>query len=115
MLTYQGLEERLRKALLDPATRLKLHVLNAETLAWVEYEGRKVEVALDPMRGGLIECVVHELLHAVMRTELARWGEFEECIVLAVERELVHQINSSRRRVQWWRKAIDGKLTKEGR
>jgi len=115
MLTYQGLEARLRKALLDPATRLQRHVLDGETLAWVEYEGRKVEVAVDPMRGGLIECVVHELLHAVCRVELARWGEFEECIVLAIERELVCQINASRRRVRWWREAINRKLTKEGR
>lgn len=96
-------------------TRLVQTRLDGETLAWVEYHGKRFHVVVDPMRGGLIECVVHELLHAAYAEELAPWGELEEAIVLAVEREVMGLINGSRRRVKWWRDAIAHKLVKEGK
>jgi len=111
--TLASLERDLRDALVSPTTFIRWRELPSDTLAWVEYEGKVVEVAVDPMRGGLIECVVHELLHAVYAKELARWGVFEEAIVLAIERELMSAINMSPRRVKWWRAAIDAKLQPE--
>jgi hypothetical protein len=114
MRTMASMEKSLRAALTSKSTVLRSRQLNGDTLAWVEYEGRTVEVAVDAMRGGLIECVVHELLHAVYVDELARWGVFEECIVLAVERELMGRINRSPASVKWWRNAIAKKLQPEG-
>lgn len=107
------MERDLRDALVSPRTTLHARTLDGDTLAWVEYEGRAVEVALDPFRGGLIECVVHELLHAVYSRRLAEWGAHEEVIVLALERSIMDRINSSKARVQWWRDAIGRKLTEE--
>lgn len=112
-MNVDTVERRLRKALLDRNTRLWSRKLDGETLAWVEYAGKAVEVVVDPMRGGLIECVVHELLHAVYAKELARWGDLEECIVVAVEKEVMAVVNNSTRRVRWWRDAITRKLGKE--
>ena len=114
MRTLASMEKQLRESLLSPRTALRSERLNGDTLAWVEYEGRAIEVAVDAMRGGLIECVVHELLHAVYRTELARWGVFEEAIVLAVESEMMARINANPARVKWWRNAIAKKLQSEG-
>ena len=114
MRTLASMEKSLRAALESDRTVVHWRTLNGDTLAWVEYEGRQVEVAVDPMRGGLIECVVHELLHAVYRLELSRWGVFEECIVLALEREIMATINASPRRVKWWREAIAEKLEPQG-
>ncbi len=110
MKKLTSFEKDLRQALMSKSTTVFSQELHGETLAWVEYEGRKVEVAIDPMRGGIIECVVHELIHAVYEKKLAEWGDLEEAIVIAVEKEMMDLINSSRRRVKWWRDAIGSKL-----
>ena len=115
MRATEDVERQLRKALLAGTTRLVQTRLDGGTLAWVEYHGKRFHVAVDPMRGGLIESVVHELIHAVYAEELSVWGELEEAIVLAVEREVMAAINDSRRRVRWWRDAIARKLVKEGK
>lgn len=107
------MEAELRAALRRPDTRLRVTKLKREVLAWVDYSGRHVEVVLDPMRGGLIECVVHELIHAVYAKPLSSWGRFEEPIVCAVEKELMGYINTDEKRIQWWRDAIAAKLDKE--
>jgi len=114
MRTFTGMEKSLRDALVARSTVLHRHELNGDTLAWVEYEGKRFEVALDEYRGGLIECVIHELLHAVYVHELARWGWVEEDIVLAVERAVMARINRNPTRVKWWRNAIAKKLQSEG-
>lgn len=113
MRTPTLMERELRRALMRPDTRLRTTQLSKEVLAWVDYNGRHVEVTLDPMRGGLIECVVHELIHAVYAKPLKAWGRFEEPIVVALEGEMMGFINTDERKVRWWREAIARKLDKE--
>jgi hypothetical protein len=107
------MERDLRQMLLKPTTTLRTTELNGTTLAWVDYEGKEVEVVLDPMRGGLIESLVHELIHAVYAKQLRIWGRNEECIVCALEVEQMHLVNNDESRVRWWRDAINAKLDKE--
>lgn len=107
------MEKELRALLKRPDTRLRATELHKDTLAWAEFDGHHVQVAVDPMRGGLIECVIHELLHAQYAKPLGMWGKFEEAIVLAVEAEMMAFINRDEKRVRWWRDAIHAKLDGE--
>ena len=113
MRTPKLMERELRRTLRRPDTRLRTTELNGTTLAWVDYDGRVVEVVLDPMRGGLIESLVHELIHAVYAKPLRVWGRNEECLVSALEQEQMQLINNDEARVRWWRRAIGQKLDAE--
>jgi len=107
------MEKQLRAALVRPGTRLRVSELNGDTLAWIEYEGQRYDVTLDPFRGGLIECTIHELIHAVYKNDLRVWGKLEETIVLAVEKPVVERVNIDPTRVRWWRANISAKLDGE--
>lgn len=104
------MERDLKATLLRPTTTLRTTELNGLTMAWVDYEGKYVEVVLDPMRGGLIASVVHELIHATYPRQLKVWGRNEECIVVALELQQMNLIDTDESRVRWWRKAINEKL-----
>jgi hypothetical protein len=103
-------ERDIKKLLRRPTTRLRVTELKSYVLAWVDYNGREVEVVLDPMRGGLIESVVHELIHARYPVELAKFGKFEEPFVVVMEQGVMELVNNDEARVAWWRAAINAKL-----
>lgn len=109
------MERDLRKMLLRPTTTLRTTELNGVTMAWVDYDGKTVEVVLDPMRGGIIESVIHELIHAVYVKHLRVWGRNEEAIVVALEVEQMQLVNTDMARVRWWRAAINEKLDAEAK
>lgn len=113
MRTPKMMERDLRLVLQKPTTTLRTTELNGLTMAWVDFEGKYVEVVLDPMRGGLIASVVHELIHAAYPKHLSVWGSNEECLVIALELQQMALIDTDDKRVRWWRRAINAKLDKE--
>jgi hypothetical protein len=107
------IERDLRRTMLRPETTLRVTELNHTVLAWVDYEGRRIEVVLDPMRGGLIASVVHELIHATYARDLSKWGKNEESIVVALEQDTMSLVDNNQLMVRWWRNAISRKLDQE--
>lgn len=114
MRTLASMDRDLRSCLTSRKTVLMAKKLRGQTLAYVDYDGPTIDITVDPMRGGLIASVVHELIHAVYRRQLAAWGHFEEVIVVALEQSVMAHIDAKPERVKWWRDAIARKLSTEG-
>lgn len=87
--------------------------LTARYVADVDASGRlsNIEIRVDPAQGGLIESVLHELLHVVLDSILgARFNSpLEECMVKALERDLFLKAikHGGLRR---WRRLIESKI-----
>lgn len=111
--SLDSLEMACRKELASRA-RLKLTELPMGKVADVEWVGdglRKIRV--DHHNDGLRPAVLHELLHSVLDEPLEMFDEMcVEETVRGFERLLNERICKSRRRLAWWRQAIDGKLPK---
>ena len=104
------MERELRKALLR--TTLSTKTLN-KLVAYVWYDSSDADVTLDPMRGGLIECTVHEVVHFLYADDLKIWGTLQEAFVRTLEDEIMKYIEKKPERVIRWRRAIQRKLNKE--
>jgi hypothetical protein len=114
-LTFDGLEFRLRRRLLDPQVRARLMRLD-NCQARVEYEpvGGRARVDVDPYLVGIISGTVHELLHIERHAELEAWGDFEETVANAIEAEMWRRIYDSPRRLRWWRANTAFRLGRRG-
>lgn len=122
--TLVRLERALRKALIERG-RLKAKPLSGVS-AQVEWtDNGPIKAEYDPLTISHIAGVVHELMHPTLQDEMAcfaeyrrnaRTGEWEEDLaeiaMNAWEEALLKFISSHRRRKEWWRKAINGKLPK---
>ena len=75
-----------------------------------EYDPKAKTVSLDPFNAGMLEGLVHELLHHVLYEKLASFGASEETVTLSLEDDLVRYINRSKVRRRWWRRALKAKL-----
>lgn len=104
-LTHSAYEKGLRAGL--GSVTLRMREMDG---ASGEYDPDTRTVSLDPFNGGLLETLVHELLHHVAYEKLASFGSMEESVVLSIEDELVRFINRSRTRRRWWRRALKAKL-----
>lgn len=104
------MEAGLRRYFRQRRVTVRTDELNDDVLAWVDWDGREVEIVLDPYRGGYIESTVHELMHSVYRRALKAWGALEETLVQGLEAEVMALINHDAERVKWWREAIARKL-----
>jgi hypothetical protein len=112
--TLDSLERALRKALVERASlRVKeLPLSHSADVQWVEPDGR-ARIRVDSHEVGLRTGVIHELLHPVLDGTLDPFdNELAEEIICAFEARLNTRISLSKRRVEWWRKSINGKLPK---
>jgi len=109
MKTAASRERDLRDGLRRATTTVEQKTLTGKTLAYVNDEG-PINIVIDPARGGLIESVVHELVHRVWARPLRMWGDAEETLVIALEQDVMYHINAKPSRVRWWRQAIAKKL-----
>lgn len=109
--SLDSLELACRKELMSRA-RLRLAKLPMGKVADVEWIGdgpRKIR--MDHHNDGLRPAALHELLHSVLDESLEMFDELcGEETIRGLERLLNERICKSRRRLAWWRKAIDGKL-----
>lgn len=112
--TLDALERACRRVLIERSS-LKLKALPLSRSAdceWVE-PGGHARMRVDPHEVGLRTGVVHELLHVALNETLERFDEdMAEEIICAFELRLNKRIALSKRRVAWWRAAINGKLPK---
>ena len=74
------------------------------------YEPDKKLITLDSFHGGLLDTLLHELLHHCQYNKLSSFGAGEEIVVEALEDLLVRYVNRSQRRRRWWRRALSAKL-----
>lgn len=102
-MTFLQLEKRLR-ARLRQVTVLRTRSKNLAGLA----DPARQTVYLNPLHGGLLETLLHELLHLELRLELNPFGPtLEEHLVQTLADKLVRQINRSKSRSQWWTKKLN--------
>lgn len=99
-MTLARMERTLRVAL--HGCRVSFRPLKREN-AKVILDQRPRLIHIDPMRGGHLECLVHELIHVAYERQLAEWGALEEPIVEVLELVMTRYINGSERRTAWWR------------
>jgi len=102
-LTLHRMETKLFKSL--DRTVIKLKPLQ-NAYAKINVARNPAPMTVDPFRGGLLEKVVHELIHLAYREELSRWGVFEEPIVRQLESVMADYINMSPKRTAKWRKRL---------
>lgn len=110
--TLDSLERACRKVLMERSSlRLKaLPISRSADCEWVEPDGH-AKMRVDPHEVGLRTGTVHELLHVALNETLAAFDEhLAEEVVCAFEARLNARISNSKRRVAWWRRAINGKL-----
>jgi hypothetical protein len=108
-LTVAGLEKRLRARILSGLVRFRVAELEKHN-GLCRMTGRQTEIVIDPLADKL-DVTIHELIHKELSKPLTWWGEFEEPIVKDVLEDLVvRYINTSSRRLKWWRATIESKL-----
>lgn len=112
MRNRPAMERDLYAKLLEHGTDIRAAVLKTH-IADVETDGPYAEVRLDVFLGGVLECVVHELLHATYEKQLKPWGRMEETIVLALEAEIARYITNRLELQDKWRRAVSRKLLRE--
>jgi hypothetical protein len=108
-LTVSACEKALRAELVSGRVTLERRPL-FRNYATVDLSSRPHLIVVDPHYGGIVEGVVHELIHVVFRKRLAEWGQLEEVIVVALECAVMQHINRSRERATWWRRKIAAEL-----
>ena len=105
--TLERLERACRKALVERARLREVpltHTFQAD-VTWVGNE--KMRVRVDKHTCALIDGAVHEMLHDVLETDLAPFAtDAEEVLISGMEAALSLRIKNSRRRLAWWRSAI---------
>lgn len=116
--TRTSLLKACEEVLQRPTTVLQLHqvtenMITAGFEADVMTDGsiENVVITVDPAQGGLIESVLHELLHVVLDQELnAKFNTLlEEKMIKSLEQELfVKTINKGH--LRRWRRLIKSKL-----
>jgi hypothetical protein len=111
-LTLAAFERSLRAALTSGKVHLSREEL-ARCVAQVNVDHPPHQIKFDPLRGAVMDSIVHELIHVVWNDQIEPWGDLEEPIVAAIEQEIVRFINRSERRVEWWRARIHD-ATSEG-
>ena len=113
--TLDSLERRLRKIMCADTTfvRRYQHPNHCGEAAWEE-GSKSLWISLDPFWHGELATLLHELTHFALRMDRT-WGELEEPMILGLEDALGHRIRASKSRAAWWRRALQAKLTKEGR
>lgn len=109
--TIEGLERRIRKALLSENTRVirYAHPNNAGEAVWTDGNDGVLLIKIDPFWNGELATLVHELSHYVLRLDRV-WGQLEEPMILGLEVELSERIKRSHSRSRWWRRALNQKL-----
>lgn len=101
-MTFKELEKRLRARL----KQVSVHRTRNRNLAGLA-DPDKQRIYLNPLHGGLLETLIHELLHLELRLELNPFGQtLEEHLVTALADKLVRQINRSKARSAWWSKRL---------
>lgn len=80
--------------------------------AHVTFTAGKVDyIKTDPMQGGLIPNVLHELFHVVLRKEMSLFSaEVEEWIILELESSCYKWLSASERRLKPWRTLVERRL-----
>lgn len=104
-LTRAKLERALRHLLQSGAVSVRLGALE-DCAGRVDFYTFPYRITLDPFHAGLLESLVHELLHVAETKKLEAWGEFEETVAEGVENGMVQFIGASRQRCAWWRARI---------
>lgn len=112
MLTLPKLEKSLRDRLRTGSVRVVNQPMSG-ACGMVNLDRKPTTIVIDPLQAGFMNVMVHELLHLCYRKELEQWGKLEECVVEAVEDQVVRYINRDAKRVEWWRRRIL-KLLAEG-
>ena len=110
--THAKLETALRQALLA-RTSVRLAELPHDRSADVEWtpQGR-TRVRVDHFDVGIRPGVLHELLHTVLDRELSNFDKkLSEKIIETFEDEMNARILQSKRRLAWWRREIERRLT----
>ncbi len=110
--SFERLERAARRALEDRA-HIRGKALPVGYDADVEGAGSggPLIVRHDLHKTGLIDTAVHEMLHDVLEDILTPLfdDDTEETIIAALEARLCAKIKNSRRRLEWWRDATNGR------
>jgi hypothetical protein len=106
------MERDLRAKLLQADTELVQAILKKMTaiVEYVERDGSEALIKVDPFMGGILECTLHELIHATYRPQLSQWGRMEETLVLALEKSMAFYIKRKLPLQRDWRRMIAKKL-----
>jgi hypothetical protein len=111
-LTVARVERELRSAIEAGDVYIRQQPLKG-SVAQVDIANKPHRILLDPLRGALLDSLVHEVIHVVFLDRLLPWGALEEPIVEAIEEQVVRYINRSKTRVAWWRRVIDEALEQD--
>jgi len=112
--TFDSIEAACRRALIDRATLrvTRLPMTHSAECSWAEPAGR-ANIRVDAHEVGVRTGTIHELLHVVLSEALSGFDDYlSEEIICALEVRLNMRISLSKRRVEWWRRAINKKLPK---
>lgn len=114
MQTPASVEKELRILAKSPKIEFRMADLTGNDctamLVWGQ-DGLPDLILLDPYLGGLIESVIHELLHIHQKRPTKGLGrELEEAHMEAFEDRVVRYVNQSAQRIRWWRRCITKRL-----
>lgn len=105
-LTLARLEQILRERLAS-GVELKLQPLFGPADGFTYPRIRPQPIILDPFRVGILDGLVHELMHGCFDDRLGKWGDLEETMTAAAERELSIYILTNPKRRERWRKLTE--------
>ena len=115
MWTLANLERASLQLLRRPETRVVAGSLDArskEAHSTFDRRGNhNLYIKVDVAQVGLVDGVVHELLHAILRDNMSLYdSDCEEAIILGLEGLIVRRINKSPYKMKVWRNAITVKM-----
>lgn len=122
--TLVRLERACRKALMERG-HLKFRALTNASASVEWTDDGPIRASVDPLTVSHIGGVVHELVHPILAKEMACFADYwknpltglveedlGELAMNAWEEALLRYISTHKRRKEWWRKAINGKVRK---
>lgn len=105
-MTRRTLENRLRFHAHSIAVRI-VPLSTEDGVLFLLFGARRIALRKGMRRKARLSTLLHELLHASCRLELPPWGDLEETVTEAVERDMLRYIYASKARLAWWSNYLD--------
>lgn len=95
----------LEKRLWFHAHSIKVRIApleGADGIIYMHFGTKRILLRMGLRRKAKLSALLHELLHDACRTELAMWGDLDETVTRAVERDMLAHVCASKRRLGYW-------------